>query len=302
MKAALFTEFGGPEVLHLAEVPDPVPGPGEVRVRVHAAGAQPADTAVRAGRSMAGLEVTLPAIPGNEFAGVIDRLGPGVEDWSLGQQVIGFRFLGGYAEYVTVDTARLAVKPAAMPWPEAGSLSASGQTAHVALAELRVGPGDTLLVHAAAGGVGTVAVQLALARGATVIGTAGERNHAYLRDLGAIPVTYGEGLADRVRAVAPGGVDAVLDGAGRGALDASVELVADRSRIGTIIDYPGAARLGTLALRGERTAARLTELLALWEAGTLRLEIAETFPLARAADAHRLVEDGHVRGKVVLLP
>ncbi|MFD4399061.1 NADP-dependent oxidoreductase [Kitasatospora sp. NPDC058478] len=302
MKAVTVTGSGGPEVLRVTEVPDPEPGPGEVRVRVFAAGVQPVDLAIREGFRPPGAVVEPPFVLGNEFAGVVDRLGPDGSDWQVGDEVLGFRFLDSQAGLVTVDAAQLVAKPAGMPWEQAGSLSASGQTAHLALTLLAVGPGDTVLVHGASGGVGTVAVQLARARGATVIGTASERNHDYLRDLGAIPVAYGEGLVERVRAVAPQGVDAAFDAAGRGALAASVELVADRSRIGTVVDYPEAERLGVRGLRGPRTAARLTELVRLWEAGGLRLEVAEALPLERAAEAHRLVGAGHVRGKVVLVP
>ncbi|MFD7591771.1 NADP-dependent oxidoreductase [Kitasatospora sp. NPDC059812] len=302
MKAVTVTRSGGPEVLRVTEVPDPEPGPGEVRVRVFAAGVQPVDLAIREGFRPPGAVVEPPFVLGNEFAGVVDRLGPDGSGWQVGDEVLGFRFLDSQAELVTVDAAQLVAKPAGMPWEQAGSLSASGQTAHLALTLLAVGPGDTVLVHGASGGVGTVAVQLARAWGATVIGTASERNHDYLRDLGAIPVAYGEGLVERVRAVAPQGVDAAFDAAGRGALAASVELVADRSRIGTVVDYPEAERLGVRGLRGPRTAARLTELVRLWEVGGLRLEIAEALPLERAAEAHRLVGAGHVRGKVVLVP
>ncbi|KQV11782.1 MULTISPECIES: NADP-dependent oxidoreductase [unclassified Kitasatospora] len=302
MLASMFNEPGGPEVLYVAELPVPVAGPGEVLVRVLAAGIQPADTAVRAGWSPPGAEIAYPAIPGNEFAGVVEQLGAGSFGWEVGDEVLGFRLLNCHAQHVAVDGAQLVAKPAAMSWAEAGSFSASAQTAHVALTELKVGRGDTVLIHGASGGVGTVAVQLARAWGATVIGTASERNHAYLRELGAIPVTYGEGLADRVRELAPDGVDAALDAAGRGALEASLELVPDHARIGTIVDYLGAQRLGLTSLRGPRTAARLAELTGLWESGALRLEIAATFPLERAAEAHRLVEGGHVRGKAVITP
>ncbi|MFD0279157.1 NADP-dependent oxidoreductase [Kitasatospora sp. NPDC127111] len=302
MKAVTVPEFGGPEVLRVTEVPTPAAGPGEVRVRVRAAGVQPVDLAVREGFKPPGATVEPPVVPGNEFAGVVDQLGPGSYGWEVGDEVLGFRLLHSHAEFVTVDTAHLVAKPAGMPWEQAGSLSASGQTAHIGLSQLQVGKGDTVLVHGASGGVGTVAVQLARAWGATVIGTASERNHDYLRELGAIPVAYGEGLVGRVRAVAPQGVDAALDAAGRGALEASVELVADKDRIGTIVDHATAARLGLRQLRAQRTAARLAELVELWEAGGLRLEIAEVFPLERAADAHRMVGTGHVRGKVVLVP
>ncbi|MFF1902458.1 NADP-dependent oxidoreductase [Kitasatospora sp. NPDC058218] len=302
MKAVTVPRFGGPEVLRVTEVPTPAAGRGEVRVRVYAAGVQPADLAVREGWTPPGAQVELPAVPGNEFAGVVDRLGPDSHGWEVGDEVLGFRLLNSHAEFVTVDGSQLVRKPAGMPWEQAGSLSASGQTAHVALTLLGVGRGDTVLVHGASGGVGTVAVQLARAWGATVVGTASERNHDYLRALGAIPVSYGDGLVERVRAVAPQGVDAAFDAAGRGALEASVEVVADRDRIGTVVDHATAQRLGLRVLRAQRTAARLAELVELWEAGGLRLEIADTFPLERAADAHRMVGTGHVRGKVVLTP
>ncbi|GAA2799952.1 NADP-dependent oxidoreductase [Kitasatospora sp. CM 4170] len=302
MKAVTVPRFGGPEVLRVAEVPTPAAGPGEVRVRVRAAGVQPVDLAVREGWSPPGTRLEPPVVPGNEFAGVVDQLGAGSFGWEVGDEVLGFRLLDGHAEFVTVDGAHLVAKPAAMPWEQAGALSASGQTAHTALTELKVGRGDTVLVHGASGGVGTAAVQLARAWGATVIGTASARNHDYLRELGAVPVAYGEGLVERVRAVAPHGVDAAFDAAGRGALEASVELVADRDRIGTVTDHATAARLGLRQLRTQRSAARLTELVELWEAGGLRVEIAAAFPLERAADAHRMVGTGHVRGKVVLTP
>ncbi|MFD8788348.1 NADP-dependent oxidoreductase [Kitasatospora sp. NPDC059599] len=300
MKAVTVTRSGGPEVLRVTEVPDPQPGPGEVRVRVYAAGVQPVDLAIREGFRPPGLTVEPPFVLGNEFAGVVDRVGPDSGGWRAGDEVLGFRLLDSHAELVTVDAAQLVAKPAGMPWEQAGSLSASGQTAHTALTLLGVGPGDTVLVHGASGGVGTVAVQLARARGATVVGTASERNHAYLRELGAVPVAYGEGLVERVRVAAPQGVTAAFDAAGRGALEASVELVADRDRIGTVVDFEGAGRLGVRLLRTQRTAARLTELVRLWEAGGLRLEIAESLPMERAGEAHRLVGTGHVRGKVVL--
>ncbi|MER7848270.1 NADP-dependent oxidoreductase [Kitasatospora sp. NPDC096077] len=300
MKAVTVPRSGGPEVLRVTGVTDPEPGPGEVRVRVYAAAVQPVDLAIREGFRPPGLTAEPPLVLGNEFAGVVDRLGPGAGAWRVGDEVLGFRVLGCQAELVTVDAGQLVAKPAGMPWEQAGSLSASGQTAHLALELLGVGPGDTVLVHGASGGVGTVAVQLARARGAVVIGTASERNHDYLRGLGAIPVAYGEGLVGRVRAVAPQGVDAAFDAAGRGALAASVELVADRDRIGTVVDYPEAERLGVRGLRGPRTAERLAELVRLWEAGGLRIEIAESLPLEKAGEAHRLVGGGHVRGKVVL--
>lgn len=303
MRAAAFFEPGPPEVLQVVELPDPHPGPDEVRVRVRAAGVQPADVAVRSsGAAPPGTTVAYPQIPGNEFAGVVDEVGSAVTGIVPGDAVLGFRTLGCAAELVTAPAAQVVHKPAEVPWVVAGALSASGQTAHTALQALGVGEGDTVLVHAAAGGVGTVAVQLARLEGATVVGTASERNHAYLRSLGAIPVTYGAGLVERVREVAPQGVDVALDAIGGEALAASQELVEDPDRIGTLVDFEAAQRLGVRALRTDRSAARLTELVALVADGRLRITVSQTFPLERAADAHRAVESGHVRGKVVIVP
>ncbi len=183
----------------------------------------------------------------------------------------------------------------------AGSLSASGQSAYTALHELGVSAGQVVLVHAAAGGVGTVAVQLARAWGARVIGTASEANHDYLRDLGAEPVTYGDGLVDGVRALAPDGVDAVVDGAGGRALRDSIELVADPGRVVTLVDHTLAGELGARGIRAQRSAQRLAELVSLWEKGALRPHVRATYPLNEAVAAHREVERGHGRGKVVVI-
>jgi len=207
----------------------------------------------------------------------------------------------GYADTVVVPSDQAGRKPATMPWEEAGVLSASGQTAWTALDELAVGPGDTLLIHAAAGGVGSFAVQVARARGATVIGTASERNHDYLRSLGATPVTYGPGLADRVRAVAVDGVDAALDAVGGEALDVSLDLIGSTDRIVTIADWANSARLGIRRVGTDRSLDKLAGLASLYQDGCLKVEVSKVFPLGKASDAHREVETGHVRGKVALM-
>lgn len=296
-RAMAFSAPGPPEAMRLVEVQPRPPGPGEVQVRVMAAGVQPADCAARAGRS---LLTPADGIVGNEFAGVVERVGAGVVDHAPGDPVIGFTTMGAYAELVTADARNLVAKPAGLPWTEAAALSASGQTARTALGDLRVTSGETVLVHAAAGGVGSMAVQIARSWGAVVIGTGRRANHGYLRSLGAIPVEYGDGLVARVRALAPEGVDAALDAVGNGALTASLALVPDRSRIGTIVDFGAAARRGVLAIRTRRSAERLRELLAMWSWRELRVHVSHTYPLHRAAEAHREVEAGHVRGKVVL--
>ncbi|MEO3930650.1 NADP-dependent oxidoreductase [Micromonosporaceae bacterium B7E4] len=298
----VFYEYGDPDVLRRVDGPDPEAGPGQIRVRVRTAGVNPVDCKLRSG-AFAGLgpPVTFPRTLGNEFAGVVDQIGEGVSEVSVQDEVLGFATAAAYAEHVLVTPQQITAKPTGLDWEVAGSLSAVGQTAYNALRELGVEAGETVLVHAAAGGVGTVAVQLAVARGAHVIGTASERNHDYLRSLGATPVSYGDGLVDRVRALAPSGVDAALDAVGGAAVTASLELVPDRDRIGTLVDQGAADQYGIKRLRGVRSAAILAELAELAAAGRLRLPIWKAFPLKDAADAHREVETGHVRGKVTLL-
>ncbi|MCM3920961.1 NADP-dependent oxidoreductase [Frankia sp. AiPs1] len=301
MRAAAFYTFGGPEVLQVVEVATPGAGPGEVRVRVEAAGVQGYDSAVRSGWTPPGQTLQFPQIVGNDFAGVVDEIGTGVTDFRIGDEVLGWAMLASCAEYVVVPPGQVVSKPSGMTWPQAGTLSASAQTAHTALDELKVSAGDTLLIHGASGGVGTVAVQLALAAGATVIGTAGPANQDYLRSLGATPTTYGDGLADRVRALAPGGVDVALDAAGGAALDACLEVVADRSRIGTLVDFARADELGVRFLRSQRSGQRLRAITDLYRAGRLTLTVSEAFPLDRIADAHRRIDTGHARGKTAVL-
>ncbi len=300
--AAAFDAPGPPEVLRLVEVDPPHAGPGAVRVRVRAAGVQPADCALRrtGWRPPTVPEPTPPVVPGNELAGVVDEVGEGVSGIVVGDEVLGYRMLGCYAELVAVPADQVVARPPAMPWEIAGGFSAGAQTAQIALDALEVAAGETLLVNGAAGSVGTMAVQLGRLRGATLIGTAREANHDHLRSLGAVPVTYGGGMAERVRGLAPGGVDVILDAAGGDSLLAALPLARDRDRIGTIVSYDRVEELGLRGLRGQRSAARLAGLVGLWEAGELQVTIRSVHPLARAADAHREVETGHGRGKVVL--
>lgn len=302
MRAAAIPSPGPPDVLRVMEFDNPQAATGQVRVRVKAAGVQPFDLSVRSsGWVPPGLEVRYPQILGNEFAGIIDQVGEDVTNFSVGDEVIGWALLASYAEYVVVHVDQISYKPKNMPWEKAGGITASGQTAHTALKELGVGKGDTVLIHAAAGGVGTIAVQLARAWGATVIGTASERNHDYLRSLGAIPVAYGDGLIDRVRSIKPDGVDAVFDAAGGEALLDSLALVQNKNRIGTIVAFELAQKLGVRVIRSQRSVDRLAELAELYEQGKLHIHIRKTFPLHQAADAHREIESGHGRGKVVLV-
>jgi NADPH:quinone reductase-like Zn-dependent oxidoreductase len=301
MRAAALTSFGGPDVITLMDVDEPQAGPGQVRVRVHAAGVQHFDTGIRQGWAPPSIDLSFPVVPGNEFAGVVDQVGDGVADVTVDTDVLGYSTLGGYAEYLVVPADQCVPKPAGMPWAIAGGFSGPGQGAHMALQAMKVGPGDTVLIHGAAGAFGTFAVLLARAWGAArVIGTASDANHDYLRTLGAIPVRYGDGLVERVRAVAPDGVDAALDAAGPEALYASAELVEDRDRIRTMVSDEAAEELGIPALGPARSRARLVDLTELYDQGKLPLHLRATYPLERAADAHRDIETGHGRGKIVL--
>ncbi len=287
MRVAAFTEPGPPDVLRLLDVPTPSPGPGEVRVRVRAAGVQPYDAAVRAGWAPPGVVLDWPRIPGNEFAGVTDD----------GVEVLGFSTLKAYAEYVVVPRNQVTAKPLAMPWVVAGGFSAGAQTAHIALETLGITEDDTLLIHGAAGAVGTIAVQLAGMAGATVVGTASAANQDYLRSLGAIPVVYGDGLADRVRDHKP---TAVLDGAGGVALDISLDLVKDRDRVLTLVEHERAQREGIKVTPYGRSDTRLAHLANLYAEGKLSFHVRRTVDLEDAKDAHREIETGHGRGKLVL--
>lgn len=292
MRAAAIDAFGPARVLTARTVPRPVAGPGELLVRVRTAGVQLTDAAIRDGWTPPGATVEFPQILGNEFAGVVDGVGSGVRGFAVGDEVAGYRVLGCYAEYVNVPAEQVVHKPSGVSWLTAGALSASGQTAHTALERLRVAGGETLLVHGAAGGVGTVAVQLAVARGARVVGTASPANHEYLRSLGAVPVGYGAGQLRRIRAAAPQGVDAALDAAGHGNLRTAVELVGDRDRIGTIVDIGLTRELGCQWISSDRSAARLRELLDACERGELTVTVRKTFPLDQVWRAHLDVETG----------
>ncbi len=302
MYAIVFDRFGGPDVLELRERRLPEPGPGQVRVVVRAAGVNPFDAKVRSGAMEQVFRTALPSTPGGDVAGVVDAVGQGVENLRRGDEVFGWADTGSYAEYALAT--RAAPKPAVLDWAAAAALPTSGEAALRGLDLLEVGGADTVLVNGAAGGVGSFAVQLAARRGATVLGTASDGNHEFLRQLGAIPVAYGSGLVDRVRAAAPRGVDAVFDVAGRGGLPDAIELRGGTNRIVTIAD-PAADALGVRVSYGtaqDQTVDVLEQLAGRASKGDLLVEIAATFPLAAAVQAHELLETGHVRGKVVLLP
>ncbi|MFE0640190.1 NADP-dependent oxidoreductase [Streptomyces sp. NPDC058877] len=308
MEAIVYEEFGGPEVLRRATgVAVPEPGPGEVRVKVAAVGVNPLDWKRRYGWVEDFYPTVFPAVPGLEFAGTVDALGEGVTELAVGDEVFGWTETGAYAEYAIAGT--VAPKPAGLSWEAAASLPVAGETARRVLDLLRVRAGETLFLHGAAGVVGSVAVQLAVAAGITVVGSASEANHDHLRELGAIPVAYGEGLADRVRAVAPEGVDAVFDAAGHGVLPVAIDLLgggdAAKERIVTIAATDAAAHgIVFSGATGEPEAVRrgLAEQARLAVEGVLAVRLAEVLPLKEAARAQELSESGHVRGKIVLIP
>jgi NADPH:quinone reductase-like Zn-dependent oxidoreductase len=299
MRAVQFSRFGGSGVLELVELPDPHPAPGQVRVKVRAAGVNPIDWKVRSG--MMGGE--LPQTTGREVAGVVDELGDGVSDVAPGEEVFGFAAGGaGAAELALL--ADYASIPPPLDFTAAAALPVAVETAVRTLDTLGVRAGSTVLINGAAGGVGSAAVQIARARGARVIGTASPSNHEYLRSLGADPTTYGEGLVERVRQIVPGGVDAALDAAGGGALPALVELAAGPAHVVTIADYAGAAATGAVVSGGmgtQRAIHALGDVGGLIQAGRFSLPVAQTFPLERIGEAHDLSQAGHVRGKLVLV-
>ncbi|MCU1648538.1 MAG: putative Zn-dependent oxidoreductase [Nocardia sp.] len=313
------TAYGTPDVLAVTEVPTPRAAAGGVVVEVRAAGVNPIDWKIYSGafhavdenhKDAAGVAASMPSI-GLECAGVVTEVGADVTGVQVGDEVIVYPVTAAYADYVTAPATSIFPKPAGIGWAEAGSLMLTGTTAVHALHAAGVGAGDTVLVHGGAGGVGLMGVQLATAQGATVIATAAERNHALLRELGAIPVAYGPGLVDRVKSVAPQGITAAVDFAGSDeALDVSLELVADRARIASIAGSPRRATTG-IKLLGygpgqdagtEIRAAARGELVERAGSGALRVIVDATFPLTEAAKAHEVGIAGHAPGKLVLIP
>ncbi|MFF7408466.1 NADP-dependent oxidoreductase [Streptomyces lydicus] len=304
MKAISAKRYGDPDVLEYGDQPDPKVGPDSVLIRVKAAGVNPVDWKVLAGYLDPMVDAHFPLIPGWDVAGVIEALGADVPEYEVGDEVIGYVRKdeiqhGTYAELVAAPVRTLARKPAALDWQQAAGLPLAGLTAYQASRRVGTAAGETALVHAAAGGVGSLAVQILVAQGVRVIGTASERNHDFLRSLGAEPVTYGEGLADRVRALAPEGVDVALDFVGGGVVDLSQELLKDRGRVASIADGEVTQKGGHLVwVRPD--SAGLTALGALADAGKLTVHVDAVFPLSEAAEALRRSQEGRTRGKIVL--
>ncbi|GHB73229.1 oxidoreductase [Streptomyces viridiviolaceus] len=304
MKAITLNGYGGPETLRLTDLPDPKVAPGEVLVRVKAAGVNPVDWKLAEGRLDALMETHFPLVPGWDVAGVVERVGFDVEEFSPGDEVFGYIRkdavqYGAYAELVSAHVRMLALKPAALTWEQAAGVPLAGLTAYQAIKRVGVRAGDTVLVHAAAGGVGSLGVQIAVALGARVIGTASAHNHDFVRRLGAEPVTYGPGLVDRVAQLAPEGVDAALDFVGADAVEASLHLLGRPDRLASIAD-PEAAAKGGHYVWVRPDPVDLSALADLADRGELRVHVEKVLPLDEAAEAWRLSSQGHTRGKLVL--
>jgi NADPH:quinone reductase-like Zn-dependent oxidoreductase len=302
MKAVVYRRYGGPEVLEYTDVPDPKLSQNSVLVRVRAAALNPADHMLQAGLGESHTDAWFPVIPGWDVAGVVEQVGAGVSEFAPGDEVIGYirqQILhhGAYAELVSAPVETLARKPRTASWPEAAGLPLAGLTAYRAIVQtLKVEPGETVLIHGAAGGVGAVAAQLALAREARVIGVASAGHRDFLRSIGVLPVAQGDGIAG-VRALAPDGVDAVLDCVGKGVLHATAEMGSSRMRACSIAD--GGPGFTTVFARLD--SAILTRLAEMVDAGGLRVPIAATYPLAQAATAQTALKQPHPPGKIVLV-
>ncbi|MBE1536596.1 NADP-dependent oxidoreductase [Actinomadura algeriensis] len=286
-------------------MPDPRVGPGQVLIEVWAAGVNPVDWKVMAGGLDGMMEAIFPVIPGWDVAGVVRAVGPDTPEFAIGDEVMSYARkdvvrAGTFAEYVAVSAWSVAHKPPALDWRQAGGLPLAGMTAQRTLERLEIGPRDLLLIHGASGGVGDLAVQIARDRGATVIGTASERNHAYLRERGAEPVAYGDGLVERVREVAPGGVTAVADFAG-GQLDATLELLAPGGRHASVAD-PSVEQHGGHWVWVRPDGAKLAELAGMAEREALIVDVAGAYKLDEVGAAFDASREGHTRGKLIIEP
>ena len=312
-RVIVYTEFGSPDVLHLIDIPDPIPSRDEVVVRIEAAGVNPIDAKLRS-RTRPSPPIDEPRRVGFDGAGVIEQIGAGVEGFAVGDRVAIRDTLGTYASVIAASAEAIAPLPDGVTAAEGAAIGIPAGTAYQALKSLGVTKGDVLLVHAGSGSVGQAAVQFAVSWGATVIATASPDRHEQLRSLGAIPVAYGDGLLDRVRDAAPDGVTVALDGAGTDeAIEVSLALVADRDRIATLVRGADAASFGIRAFAGGAPdpltaqelawrAEALPATIALIESGDFVIELGPALPLAEAARAHELVEAHAADGKIVLVP
>jgi NADPH:quinone reductase-like Zn-dependent oxidoreductase len=304
-RAVRFERYGDIDVLQVVDVPRPVPKDGQVVVRVMAAGINPGEAAIRRGLLHERWPATFPSGQGSDLAGVVDELGPGAEGVAVGDEVIGFTHdRASHAELVAVDANHLTPRPAGVPWEVAGALFVAGATAHAAVRAVEPVEGEAVVVSGAAGGVGTIAGQLAHLAGATVLGLASPPHHEWLNAHGIVPVEYGEGVEQRIRDVAGGAVAAFIDTFGGGYVDMAVSLGVAPDRIDTIADFAAAQRHGAKT-DGNMAGARaevMAELAGLIESGRLEVPIASTYPLTEVRAAYRELEQRHTLGKIVLIP
>ena len=304
-RAVRFDEYGDVDVLKVVEVEDPVPGPGQLLVRVTAAGINPGEAKIREGMLHSRFPATFPSGEGSDLAGVVESVGLEVTSVGVGDEVIGYSDnRNSQAELAVVPADNLTPRPPSVPWEVAGSLHVAGVTAWAAVRAVSLSDDDTVVVAGAAGGVGVFAVQLAGLTGATVIGLAGESKHGWLRSHDVVPVLYGDGVEDRIRAAAPDGVDAFLDLVGGGYVELALALGVAPDRIDTIADFEAVSKHG---VKGDGSAAgtgasTLAELAADVANGSLEVPIAATYPLEQVRDAYGELAQGHTLGKIVLLP
>ena len=305
MRAVRFDRYGGTDVLEVRAVEDPAAEPGRVVVAVKAAGINPGEISIREGRLHARFPATFPSGEGSDFAGVVEELGAGAEGFTAGDEVLGWtEERASHAELVSVPVEQLVHKPSQLSWEVAGSLFVAGMAALASVTAVAPGSGETVVVSAAAGGVGSIAAQLARRTGASVIGLAGKPNHPWLQAHDIVPVSYGEGQAQRIQQAASGSVDAFIDTFGGGYVELALELGIAPERINSIADFTAGQRYGvhTEGTHAIANAQSLAELAGLVADGQLEVPIARTFPLEQVREAYRELERRHTRGKIVLLP
>jgi len=301
-KAYGFTQYGGPELQEFLDLPKPTPGAGEVLVAVRAAGVNPVDWKIRQGYLAEVMPLELPAVLGREVAGAVEEVGQDVDDFSVHDEILGSVApgSGGYAEYALVTASTATKKPPQVSFTDAAALPVAAGTAYDAVQQLGLAEGESLLINGIGGGVGVAAAQLARDLGVFVIGTGSEEKRELTESLGGTLVTYGDGVANRVREIMPGGVDAVLDVVGGDALRAVAELVSNRSRLLTTADPDTVAELGGGGVERDGSGAVLAKIVQLVADGKLDPHVSDVVPLERAGEALASVESGHTRGKVVI--
>ncbi len=304
-KAVRFDQYGGIDVLQVVDVEQPVPGEGQVLVHVKAAGINPGEASIRKGLMAARWPATFPSGQGSDLAGVVASVGAGVQGFAVGDEVIGFTHKrASQAEFVVVEASDLTYRPRTVSWEAAGALFVAGTTAYAAIRAVSLKRGDTVVVSGAAGGVGSIVVQLAVSEGAKMIGLASPAHHQWLSDHRVIPVSYGEGVEERIRAVADNHIDAFIDTFGADYVELALKLGVRPERIDTIINFEAVAKYGVKAEGNAQaaSAAVLADLAQLIDQGELEIPIAHVYPLAHVREAYRELEQRHTRGKIVLVP